>query len=63
MAIMYICDKKKYCNASKLCGVECTHTADRKHALHREHKWFTKIGQNSWEQEPKQEDGDDRSME
>lgn len=63
MAIMYICDRKKYCNTADVCGKDCKHTADREHALYREHKWFTKLGANSWEQEPKQEDADDRSVE
>ncbi|MBR3360029.1 MAG: hypothetical protein IKG39_01690 [Lachnospiraceae bacterium] len=64
MAIMYICDQKKYCNAAAVCGKDCKHTADREHALYREHKWFKKIGANSWEQEPEQEDDDgSRSVE
>lgn len=62
MTVMYICDRKKYCNAAKVCGVECTHTADKEHALYREHKWFKKLGDTSWEQDPKKEDGDGEPM-
>ena len=63
MAIMYICDRKKYCNTSALCGKGCIHTADREHALYREHQMFTKIGNHSWEQEPKQENENGGSVE
>ena len=29
---MYVCNQKKACNASILCGKECTHTADINYA-------------------------------
>lgn len=58
MAVMYICDRKKYCNASELCGKQCKHTADRNHCLYREHEHFIKKGQNSWEQEQEDDNGE-----
>ena len=61
MAILYICDKEKYCNISDVCGKECNHTADKDHAKYKEHKWFTKIGANSWEQDPTKENKDGSS--
>lgn len=63
MAIMYICDRKKYCNTSILCGTECKHTADREHTLYKRHEHFIKIGDNSWEQEPKKENTDGGAVE
>lgn len=63
MAIMYICDQKKYCKASILCGKECKHTADRNHALFKRHERFIKIGDNSWEKEPEKENLDGGTVE
>lgn len=63
MAVMYICDQMKYCNISDLCGAKCRHTADRTHALYREHKHFVKKGDNSWEQDPEEETKDGEEME
>lgn len=63
MAIMYICDKKKYCNTADVCGKECKHTADREHALYRTHQRFIKIENNSWEQDPNEENDDGTAVE
>ncbi len=64
MAIMYICDQKKYCNASILCGTECKHTADRSHALYKKHKFFVKReDNNSWEKEQEEENDDGGTVE
>ena len=33
MPIFYLCDKKKACAGSALCGTDCMHTAEAEHAV------------------------------
>lgn len=42
---LYVCDRKKDCNWSALCGVECNHTKDRRHALYSD-------GSRTWDYVP-----------
>ncbi len=33
---MYLCNRKKGCSKSPICGKDCKHTNDKRYALHRE---------------------------
>lgn len=33
MKIFYICDRKRSCNSSRICGLECRHTMKEDHAV------------------------------
>ena len=42
MTIAYICDRKKKCNTSSSCGVECIRTVDRTHSANYQDAMPTK---------------------
>ena len=41
--LFYICDRKKKCHQSAMCGTQCFHTADESHALYKEHTEFNPV--------------------